>query len=293
MRSYAASLLAAAAFILAAAGSASAAPVPCVNGMAAGYPCDKVDMLSRLPLTSIGATSSDTGNDVWGWTDATTGKEYALLGLSNATAFVDITDPVNPIYLGRLLAPVAGPCVPAFGPQAAPEFRPQAEAPLHEECPSPGPDTLAPEHCSGNSLWRDHEVYADHVFIGSEQSGHGLVVFDLRQLRAFTPPRGRRPPVNFTQTARYCGYGQSHTTSINTTTGFLYANGAQTGMCGGGRPQIVNIQNPAMPVFAGCDNGGGYTHDSQCFTYQGPDVPHQGASICINSNGLHRISRPE
>ena len=32
----------------------------------------------------------------------TDGKEYALMGLGNGTAFVDITDPVNPIYLGKL-----------------------------------------------------------------------------------------------------------------------------------------------------------------------------------------------
>ena len=39
---------------------------------------------------------------MWGWTDSTTGSEYALVGLVNGTAFVDITDDENPIFLGKL-----------------------------------------------------------------------------------------------------------------------------------------------------------------------------------------------
>jgi choice-of-anchor B domain-containing protein len=42
------------------------------------------------------------GNDIWGWFDAQTGQEYALMGLQNGTAFVDITDPEDPVFLGRL-----------------------------------------------------------------------------------------------------------------------------------------------------------------------------------------------
>ncbi len=37
-----------------------------------------------------------------GWFDTTTGNEYALVGMSNGTAFVDVTDPENPVFLGRL-----------------------------------------------------------------------------------------------------------------------------------------------------------------------------------------------
>ena len=42
------------------------------------------------------------GNDIWGWFDSQTGREYALMGLRNGTAFVDISDPENPAFLGRL-----------------------------------------------------------------------------------------------------------------------------------------------------------------------------------------------
>jgi len=43
-----------------------------------------------------------TGNDIWGWFDVQSGKEYALVGMTNGTAFVDISDPDNPGYLGIL-----------------------------------------------------------------------------------------------------------------------------------------------------------------------------------------------
>ena len=44
----------------------------------------------------------DFGNDLWGWHDEDTGREYALMGLGNGTAFVDVTTPDEPSYLGRL-----------------------------------------------------------------------------------------------------------------------------------------------------------------------------------------------
>ncbi|MEM6639260.1 MAG: choice-of-anchor B family protein [Pseudomonadota bacterium] len=73
--------------------------VPCVNGVAAGYPCNNIDLLSFTPLSAIGGGE---GNDIWGWTDALTGREYAIMGRSNGTAFIDITHADHPVYLGNL-----------------------------------------------------------------------------------------------------------------------------------------------------------------------------------------------
>jgi choice-of-anchor B domain-containing protein len=73
--------------------------IPCVGGFAGTYPCNKVDLMAFLPLGDIGGGS---GNDIWGWTDPLDGKEYALMGRSSGTSFVDISDPENPIYLGNL-----------------------------------------------------------------------------------------------------------------------------------------------------------------------------------------------
>ncbi|MBT3587872.1 MAG: choice-of-anchor B family protein [Flavobacteriaceae bacterium] len=75
------------------------AQTPCVNGMAGVYPCDGYDLQVFIPCTDFGA---DNANDSWGWTDPDNGTEYALIGLDNGTAFLDISNPVNPIYLGKL-----------------------------------------------------------------------------------------------------------------------------------------------------------------------------------------------
>ncbi len=71
-------------------------------GMADIYPCKKIDLLSRVHIDYMGGTAQDNGNDIWGWTDPETQKEYALMGLSHGTYFVDISDPKNPIKLGIL-----------------------------------------------------------------------------------------------------------------------------------------------------------------------------------------------
>ncbi len=75
------------------------AQTPCVGGMAGSYPCNGYDLQSHIPLSQMNASSS---NDSWGWTDPNDGKEYALVGLNNGTAFIDISDPINPVYLGKL-----------------------------------------------------------------------------------------------------------------------------------------------------------------------------------------------
>ncbi|MEO1369327.1 MAG: choice-of-anchor B family protein, partial [Acidobacteriota bacterium] len=72
---------------------------PCVDGMADIFPCDRVDLLAHLPLSAIGGGS---GNDMWGWKHEASGREFALVGRSNGTAFVEITNPETPVYVGNL-----------------------------------------------------------------------------------------------------------------------------------------------------------------------------------------------
>lgn len=68
---------------------------PCAGGTAAGFPCQGVGMLSHLSLQDL-APASARGNDVWGFVDLNTGREYAFMGLQNGVAVVDVTDPVTP-----------------------------------------------------------------------------------------------------------------------------------------------------------------------------------------------------
>lgn len=86
-------------FVLALAPFCAQAQTPCAGGNADGYPCNGYDLQSHIPLSVFNTTGA---NDSWGWTDPLDGKEYVLMGLENGTAFIDISDPVNPVYLGKL-----------------------------------------------------------------------------------------------------------------------------------------------------------------------------------------------
>ena len=209
---------------------------PCLNGRsAATYPCQNIDLLAYLPLSEL---NSAAANDIWGWTDPATGQEYALLGLEDGTAFVDITEPTNPVYLGTL-----------------------------------------PTH-NGTAPQRDLKVYANYVYIVAEAFAHGMQVFDLTQLRQGISPSGL-----FSETAHYDQIGRSHNIAINEATGFAYIVGAQDGSeaCNSGL-HMVNLAQPAQPIFAGCFADDGYTHDTQCVLYHGPDAAYQGRELCFNAN---------
>ncbi|MCH9659826.1 MAG: choice-of-anchor B family protein [Bacteroidetes bacterium] len=210
----------------------SMAQTPCENGSAMGFPCEGYDYISQIPLATMNSVKA---NDSWGWTDPQDGKEYAIICLNEATAFIDISDPVNPLYLGQL-----------------------------------------PGNSGQHTTWRDAKTYQNHVFIVSEDSGHGMQVFDLTRLRNVA-----NPPEVFTEDALYTEFGGTHNIAINEDTGYAYALGTSTF---NGGAHFIDIQDPVNPVPAGGHNGDGYTHDAHIVTYAGPDTDYTGQEIMIGSN---------
>ncbi|PKA82766.1 choice-of-anchor B domain-containing protein [Ulvibacter sp. MAR_2010_11] len=206
------------------------AQTPCESGMAGSFPCSGYDLQSQIPL---GVMNSTRANDSWGWTDPQDGKEYAIICLIEGTAFIDISDPVNPIYLGQLPTE------------------------------------------NNSSTWRDAKTYNNYAFIVSEDSGHGMQIFDLTRLRNVA-----NPPVVFTEDAHYSGFGSAHNIVINEATGYAY--GVGTNMNSGG-PHFINIQDPLTPIGVGSDSTNGYCHDAQVVIYNGPDTDYTGREILFGS----------
>jgi choice-of-anchor B domain-containing protein len=62
----------------------------------------RIQLLSRLPINTIGGGPGILLSDLWGWTDRLTGREYAVVGRMDGTSFVDVTNPTQPVYLGNL-----------------------------------------------------------------------------------------------------------------------------------------------------------------------------------------------
>ncbi len=84
------------------AGAQPASPAACVDGMAGPFPCHDVDYLSFLSIDGLGGGPDARAANAWGWTDRQTGREYVLMGLTDGTAFVDVTDPASPVLVGTL-----------------------------------------------------------------------------------------------------------------------------------------------------------------------------------------------
>ncbi|MBO6781517.1 MAG: choice-of-anchor B family protein [Rhodothermales bacterium] len=228
--------------------------VQCEDNVAEGYDCDNIDLLSFLPVHEVGGgAGSGSGvkvNDIWGWTDEETGREYVLLGRIDGTSFIDITDAYNPVYLGNL---------------------PMTEG-------------------STANTWRDVKVYMDHAYIVADGAGeHGVQVFDLTQLRDVDPaeaPLEFEETARYDGIASAHNIVINEETGYAFTVGNQM--GGQT--CGGGYHIIniqepANPQFAGCWGHEGTGNAGtGYSHDAQCVVYRGPDTDYTGREICIGGN---------
>ncbi len=224
--------------------------VVCQEGKASLFGCEKVDLLSFVPIKDLEAGRGLELSDIWGWTDPETGDEYALVTRSNGTSFVRITDPYNPVVVGNL--PLTKGAVP--------------------------------------NSWRDVKVYKDHAFVVADNAGdHGMQVFDLTQLRdidAADGPVAFEETALYDELASVHNIVINESTGYAFAVGSN--SGGQT--CGGGLHMIniQDPVNPTFAgCFADTEtgrSGTGYTHDAQCVIYNGPDTDHQGREICFGSN---------
>ena len=223
--------------------------VSCEDGAALDYACTDVDLVAFLPLADLGAGATSIANDIWGWTDPQTGREYVLLGKSNGTSFVDITDPNAPVYVGEL--------------------------PLTEG--------------GVENLWRDIKTYADHAFIVADNAGaHGVQIFDLTQLRDVRdPPVTFEETAVYDGVFSSHNIVINEETGFAHAVGS--SGGGEACGGGLHMIDIRDPANPRFAgCFADPDIGGflggGYTHDAQCVIYDGPDDDYVGREICFHAS---------
>jgi len=225
-------------------GPEEAVGAACVQGSAGGFPCSDVDLLSFVPIAELAGEAAATANDIWGWTDPETGREYAIVGLSNGVAFVDVSDPVEPRVLGRL------------------------------------PTRTLSAPWRDVKVYADRAyVVADGVGVHGMQVFDLRRLRGVGSARTFEPDRlyfGAGSGVASGETL-----GSAHNIAIDEATGFAFVVGSET--CRGGL-HMVDLSKPGRPKFAGCFADDGYTHDAQCLVYRGPDGEHRGDEICFAYN---------
>ena len=81
--------------------NASSGRTVCSGGMAGSFQCSGVDLLSHVALTGLPGGTQDA-NDIWGFVDLNTEREYALLGLETGVAIIDVSDPDSVFLVGKV-----------------------------------------------------------------------------------------------------------------------------------------------------------------------------------------------
>lgn len=212
-----------------------------------------VELLAHVPLSAMD-TPGGNGNDIWGWTDPLTSREYALVGTSHGTAFVDVTEPTAPRYLGIL---------PTHTDDS--QWRDikvyEDHAFVVSEATGHGlqvfdltrlRDVTTPQTFTEDA---HHAGFGQaHNVVIDEDTGFAYVVGAVEEL---TDP--------------LCGGGLL-IIDIREPTEPTYA-----GCFGGGVP-AGHEPGPAFPTAK-------YTHDAQCVVYRGPDADHANREICVTSDG--------
>ena len=222
--------------------------VRCSGGQADQFPCQSVDILSFLPVRAIGGGRGAETNDVWGWTDPETGREYALVGRTDGTAFIDVTDPNRPAFVGNL------------------------------------PKTAG----SRANAWRDIKVYHNHAYVVADGAlDHGMQVFDLTRLRDVREtPATFEQDVLYEGFASAHNIVINEETGYAYAVGAN--SGGETCGGGLHMIDIREPKQPRFAgCFADVRTGrvgSGYTHDAMCILYDGPDREHAGKEICFGSS---------
>jgi choice-of-anchor B domain-containing protein len=219
---------------------------PAGSGGGGPFARSRTRLLSNLTLDQIGGGGSVLGSDIWGWTDSATQRKFALMGLTNATSFIEVTDPLNPVYLGKLDTAEAGQ----------------------------------------NRAWRDIKVYNDHAFIVADGSGNdqGIQAFDLQQLLTVDLSNGP-VNFTATSHYDDFSSSHNIVINEDTGFGYVVgARDNNNNRLHNGGLVIFDFSDPANITEVGSYSGDGYTHDAQAVIYNGPDSSHVGKEVVFACN---------
>ena len=221
--------------------------VQCQDGKAGAFECSNTGLLSYLPISAIGGKRGVNLSGSWGWTDPVTGRDISIIGRTDGTAFVDVTDPTKPRYLGDLIRTKG----------------------------------------SNMSSWREIKTYKNYALIVSDGSGdhHGVQIFDLTRLRNVTTPKRFTEDAHFDAGSIHdiaVNEASGYAYAVGTSSGGERCGGGSLFI-----DMRVPLKPKFAGCFADVGTGrarGGYSHDIQCVMYKGPDKRYTGREICMGAN---------
>ncbi|WP_412070471.1 choice-of-anchor B family protein [Rubrivirga sp. IMCC43871] len=226
----------------------------CVDGAATAgdmtFECSNVDLVAHIPLAAF---DTDQLNDIWGWTDPQTGKEYALVGLADGTEFIDISNPSMPVMLGKLPTQTVSTVwrdIKVY----------QDHAFIVSEARDHGMQIFDLTRLRG--LTSDQGTFEADAHYDQVTNVHNIVINEDSGY-AYAVGSGSRGD----DLPAECGAPGFHVINIQDPK----------------NPEFVNCFSDAAKDV-GPVSAPGYTHDAQCINYDGPDEDYVGSEICVGSN---------
>jgi choice-of-anchor B domain-containing protein len=202
--------------------------VECTQGMAGQFPCREVDFLGRVARNQFSSSPGSLSN-LWGFVDLDDNREYAVVGLRDGTAVVDLTDPQDPREVGTV----------------------------------PGLDNAWREvkvYQYFDAAANRHRAYA---YVTTEAS-QGLQVIDLSNLPASVSLANTIRTFDSAHTLYVSNVDYATNMALAGREAFLYVAGSNrnTGN-NGGSFLIFDLDDPAAPrLVTTAPPGTGYMHDS-------------------------------
>ncbi|KAJ3905304.1 hypothetical protein F5879DRAFT_951355 [Lentinula edodes] len=224
--------------------------VPCVDGYSSfssnhTYACNNADLYAFVPHWATGSKNR-VGNDVWGWTDRESGREFGMVGQGDGTAFVEIQPDGSVDYLGRL--------------------------------PTQSVDSIWRDiKVIGNIAYIGSEAEGHGVQVFNLSK---LLVPGLKNA-----PKKYNITTDLTAFFDELPIGRSHNIVSHNSKPLIAAVGSmpRNDSCAAGLI-FIDVSDPENPKGVGCASEDGYVHDAQCLTYHGPHVEYEGTDICYSFN---------
>ncbi|KAJ7146546.1 hypothetical protein C8R44DRAFT_600217 [Mycena epipterygia] len=225
---------------------------PCVRGYAGReegniFRCNNLDMYSFTPHADLGSTT-EFGNDIWGWSHTEDGatREFALVGESDGTAFVEVLPTGQVAYLGRLAT--------------------QTNTSTWRDIKVIGDHAYIGSEALGHGI---------QVFDLTKLLDASLVA-QPKEFSIHTDMAAHYDSLPL---------GASHNIVAHEKKNLIVAVGSvpRNHSCAAGLI-FVDVTDPTNPTSAGCAGADGYVHDAQCLTYYGPHTEYVGTDVCYAFN---------
>lgn len=200
-------------------------PSECINGLAASYECHNIDLQSHIPLNEL-STSPSSANDIWGFVDLNNQREYAIMGLRNATVVVDVSNPAQPVEVGSITG-----------------------------TPSTWRDVKVYQYFDSTDA-----EYKAFAYVTTEANSQGMQILDLTDLPNEVTLAATITDFSTAHNVYISNVSYTDGTALPGLTPYLYIEGSNRD---GGAFRVFSLENPISPALVtAAPANAGYVHDA-------------------------------